>query len=160
MSSDALREKLGRVVDEAAVSPRDYGRRGYLLEVRTTAAQIVSVAEVARKEDLFLEFVTAADFTDGLQVIYNFNSFGKMSRLVVRLQLSKGQAVPSISSIYNAALWHEREVFDLFGIEFEGHPDLRRLLLPEDADFHPLLKEFGKVHSYKSTEEIYGYPDA
>ncbi|MGB6930801.1 MAG: NADH-quinone oxidoreductase subunit C, partial [Syntrophobacteria bacterium] len=58
--------------------------------------------------------------------------------------------------IYDAALWYEREVFELFGIRFDNHPDLRRLLLPEDADFYPLLKDYGKVHAFRSTEEIYG----
>jgi NADH-quinone oxidoreductase subunit C len=78
----------------------------------------------------------------------------------VRVQLSRDESLPTISGLYDAALWYEREVFDLFGIHFDNHPDLRRLLLPEDADFHPLLKEFGKVHAFRSTEEIYGDPDA
>jgi NADH-quinone oxidoreductase subunit C len=45
--------------------------------------------------------------------------------------------------VYPGADWYEREVYDLFGIKFAGHPNLKRLLLPEDADFHPLLKDFG-----------------
>lgn len=49
--------------------------------------------------------------------------------------------VPSVSGIYPGARWHERECFDLFGIDFEGHPDLRRILLPEDWVGHPLLKD-------------------
>jgi NADH-quinone oxidoreductase subunit C len=76
----------------------------------------------------------------------------------VRVPLEGGESVPTISGAYDAALWYEREVFDLFGIRFDGHPDLRRLLLPEDADFHPLRKGFGKVHAFRSAQEVYGDP--
>ena len=73
----------------------------------------------------------------------------------MRVQLTRGESLPSISKVYDAALWYEREAFDLFGIRFNDHPDLRRILLPDDADFHPLLKDYGKVHAFRSTEEIY-----
>lgn len=52
---------------------------------------------------------------------------------------------PSLAGSYPAANWLEREVFDMFGLRFAGHPQLERLLLPEDADFHPLLKDFGRI---------------
>jgi NADH-quinone oxidoreductase subunit C len=117
---------------------------------------VEAVAGAAREADFFLESITAVDFTDESQVIYHFNSFVTPSRVQVRVQLAKGESLPTISASYNAALWHEREVFDLFGIRFDNHPDLRRILLPEDADFHPLLKEFGKVNAFRSREEIYG----
>jgi NADH-quinone oxidoreductase subunit C len=110
----------------------------------------------AREADCFLESITGVDFTNGPQIIYQFNSCTSISRVLVRVQLSRGESVVSIGSIYDAALWYEREVFELFGIRFDNHPDLRRLLLPEDADFYPLLKDYGKVHAFRSTEEIYG----
>ncbi|MBK6847105.1 MAG: NADH-quinone oxidoreductase subunit C [Proteobacteria bacterium] len=52
---------------------------------------------------------------------------------------------PSLVASFPAADWLEREVFDMFGVRFAGHPQLKRLLLPEDADFHPLLKDFGRM---------------
>jgi NADH-quinone oxidoreductase subunit C len=160
MSFDDFREGLGEVVDPGAVRPSDHGRRGYSLEVTAKRDQVEPIARVAREADLFLEAITAVDFADAFQVIYLYNAFGAGSRVQVRVAVSKGESLPTVSTVYDAALWHEREVFDLFGIPFDNHPDLRRLLLPEDADFHPLRKDFGKVHGVRSTDEIYGEPTA
>ena len=156
MSLEDLKEELSKVVEAAAISPRDYDKDGCLLEIRATIDQVESVAKAARQADLFLESITAADFTNGPQVIYQYNSFVTISRVLVRVPIARGDSLPTISSVYDAALWYEREVFDLFGIRFDNHPDLRRILLPEDADFHPLLKDYGKVHAFRSTEDIYG----
>jgi NADH:ubiquinone oxidoreductase subunit C len=60
----------------------------------------------------------------------------------VHVKVPLDQEAPTISHIYPGANWYEREAYDLFGIRFAGHPDLRRILLPFDADFHPLLKKF------------------
>jgi NADH-quinone oxidoreductase subunit C len=155
MSLEDLKEELSKVVEPSAILPKDYEKNGCRLEIRVRADQIEVVAQTARAADFFLESITAADFSNGPQVIYHFNYYGEISRTQVRVQLSRGESLPSISNQYDAALWYEREVFELFGIRFENHPDLRRLLLPEDADFHPLLKDYGKVHACRSTEEIY-----
>ncbi len=156
MSLEDLKEELSKVVEPAAISPRDHDKNGCLLEVRATVDQVESVAKAARQADLFLESITAMDFTNGPQVIYHYNSFVTLSRVLVRIPVARGDSVPTISNVYDAALWYEREVFDLFGIRFDNHPDLRRILLPEDADFHPLLKDYGKVHAFRSREDIYG----
>lgn len=156
MSFEDLKEELSKVVEPGKVVPRDYEKDGYLLEIQARADQVEAVAKAAREADCFLESITAADFTDGPQIIYQFNSCTSISRVLVRVQLSRGESVVSIGSIYDAALWYEREVFELFGIPFDNHPDLRRLLLPEDADFYPLLKDYGTVYACRTTEEIYG----
>jgi len=156
MSFEDLKEELAKVVEPGKMVPRDYEEDGYLLEIQARADQVEPVAKAAREADCFLESITGADFTDGPQIIYQFNSCTSISRVLVRVQLSRDESVVSIGSIYDAALWYEREVFELFGIRFDNHPDLRRLLLPEDADFYPLLKDYGTVHACRTTEEIYG----
>ena len=156
MSLEDLKEKLSKVVKPGDMVPRNYEKNGCSLEIKARADQVEAVAKVAREADFFLESITAVDFTNGPQLIYQFNSCTSISRVLVRVQLSRGESVVSIGSIYDAALWYEREVFELFAIRFDNHPDLRRLLLPEDADFYPLLKDYGKVHAFRSTEEIYG----
>jgi NADH-quinone oxidoreductase subunit C len=160
MSLDDFTEELAKAVDPAAVHPRDYGKKGYSLEVTARPDQVERIARAAREAGLFLEAISGVDFTDGFQVVYFFNAYGAGSRVQVRVKIKKDESLPTVSTVYDAALWHEREVFDLFGIAFANHPDLRRLLLPEDADFHPLRKDFGKVHAVRSTDEIYGDPTA
>jgi NADH-quinone oxidoreductase subunit C len=156
MSLDVFKEELKRQIPElAAVRPRDYALSGRHLEIQAERDQVVAIARTARKVGLFLEAITAIDFTEGPQVIYLFNSCDAPARVQVRVQLRPKESLTTISSVYDAALWHEREVFDLFGIRFDNHPDPRRLLLPEDADFHPLRKDFGKVHAFRSVKEIY-----
>jgi NADH-quinone oxidoreductase subunit C len=133
---------------------------GRHLEIQAGREQVGAIARAARQAGLFLEAITALDFTSGPQVIYFFNSYEAPSRVQVRVQMQPGESLATISSLYDAALWYEREVFDLFGVRFDHHPDLRRLLLPEDADFHPLRKDFGKVHAFRNAKEIYGESSA
>ena len=63
-------------------------------------------------------------------------------RLRVRVHGGPTPEAPSVTSIWPTADWHEREIFDLFGVRFEGHPDLRRILLPEELDGYPLRKDY------------------
>lgn len=80
---------------------------------------------------------------DDLEAVYDFNRYDEFCRVVIRVRTPRNNPViPTISHIYQAAHWHERETHDFFGIKFAGHPYLVPLLLPEDADFHPLLKDF------------------
>lgn len=161
MSLDTFREELQRQIPElVAVRLLDHAVSGRHMEIQAGREQIEVIARTARKVGLFLEAITALDFTGGPQVIYFFNSYEAPSRVLVRVQMKPGESLATISSVYNAALWYEREVFDLFGVRFDDHPDLRRLLLPEDADYYPLRKDFGKVHAFRSTKEIYGEPAA
>ena len=159
MSFESFREELRRQIPKlAAVRPLDHAVSGRHLEIQADGDQVEAIARAARKSGLFLEAITALDFTEGPQVVYFFNSYDAPSRVQIRVQMKSGESLATISSVYDAALWYEREVFDLFGIRFDNHPDLRRLLLPEDADFHPLRKDFGKVRAFRNAKEIYGEP--
>jgi NADH-quinone oxidoreductase subunit C len=126
----------------AKVAPGDYAKTGYHLEVAATPEQMPQVAQAMLDTDCFLESMTAVDLKESFTLVYHFANFFELCRTVVHASLAKGAEPPTISQVYPGADWYEREVFDLFGIKFAGHPNLKRLLLPEDADFHPLLKEF------------------
>ncbi len=76
-------------------------------------------------------------------ILYQLNSLSRNVRLRVKVMLSEHDPrIPSAVPVYRNANWLEREIYDLFGIVFEGHPDLRRLLLPVDFQGHPLRKEY------------------
>jgi NADH-quinone oxidoreductase subunit C len=90
----------------------------------------------------FLEDVTCTDLLEGFQLIYHFDHWDEPGRITLKLFTSHDSPkAPSITGVYAGALWHERECFDLFGIRFEGHPDLKPLLLPDDLTLRPLVKE-------------------
>ena len=94
--------------------------------------------------------VAKAGFEPHLEVVYHFSSFTHNHRFTLKLTMPRwrdnieGQLpeVPSIADLYPTADWHERETFDLLGVRFTGHPDLRRILMAEDWDGHPLRKDY------------------
>ncbi len=95
---------------------------------------------------IYLSQIFGADrftSTERFEVIYNLFSLRNQLRLFVKVWLEeKDPALPTATDIWRAANWHEREVYDMFGIRFTGHPDLRRMYMPEDFEYYPLRKEF------------------
>jgi NADH-quinone oxidoreductase subunit C len=76
------------------------------------------------------------------EVIYLLTSLGSKERMVVKVRLNDGERLPSVVDIFASAEWLEREAFDMFGIRFDNHPDMRRILMVEDFDGYPLRKDF------------------
>jgi NADH-quinone oxidoreductase subunit C len=76
-------------------------------------------------------------------IVYILYSFGKNTRVRVKTQIAEGASVPSAVPVWETANWLEREVFDMFGIRFEGHPDLKRILMPDGWKGYPLRKDYG-----------------
>jgi NADH-quinone oxidoreductase subunit C len=123
----------------------DYAAKGYHCEATVAPDQVVSVAEQLDKEGLALDTITGVDWiAEGqMEVVYDYFHPAKALRVVVRTRIPRDNPeVPTIYKVFPGANWHERETHDFFGIRFLGHPNLTPFLLPEDADFHPLRKDY------------------
>ena len=123
--------------------------------------QLVAVCQFLRDDDrLFFDLlacVTAIDngpTADTMEVVYNLTSIPYGHDLMLNVSVPRSPAggklpvVPSLASLWRTADWHEREAFDLVGIYFEGHPDLRRILLPADWVGHPLRRDYEEETQY------------
>ncbi len=93
---------------------------------------------------LYMSFSTAVDWKDqGLEVLARVENLDANFSVTMKTRLPAGETCcPSLFAVWRGADWMERECYDMFGIRFEGHPDLRRILLPQDWEGHPLLKSY------------------
>ena len=116
--------------------------------VELTPERLVDVCRWLRDDpstrfDMLVD-VTAVHWPDRprtFEVVYHLYSYPRNDRLRIKVPLPAGRAVPSLTGLWKSADWNERETYDMFGIEFQGHPDLRRILMPDDYTDFPLLKE-------------------
>jgi len=91
----------------------------------------------------FLTNVTAADYRQHFEVVYDVSIVGTADMIHIRTVIDRQKPVaPSMVPIWGGAIWQEREVYDLFGITFTDHPDLRRILLDDEWEGHPLRKDY------------------
>jgi NADH-quinone oxidoreductase subunit C len=125
----------------------DYAAKGYHVEATVAPDQVVPVAEQLDKEGLSLDTITGVDWmAEGqMEVVYDYFHPAKALRVVVRTRIPRDNPeIATIHKVFPGANWHERETHDFFGIRFLGHPNLTPFLLPEDADYHPLRKDFAQ----------------
>lgn len=111
------------------------------------AERLREIARYSRDEENFdlLSDLTAVDWPKRekrFDVVLNLYSFPKNERLRIKAQLGENEPVASVETVWPVANWLEREVYDMFGIVFEGHSNLKRLLLPEDWQGYPLRKDY------------------
>ena len=121
-----------------------------MVSVTVYKAELVdAIAEAKRAGFEMLSDVFGTDYLSypGHQgkrftVSYNLYSVTHNERLFIRVNLDDGETLPTITGLWRGSSFMEREVYDMFGVEFEGHPDLRKLITPEDLDGHPHRKDF------------------
>ena len=138
----ALQEKFPQAIQEVSFHAGETTvllRKESLLEVCRFLKE-----EPALRMD-FLSNLCGVDFPDREQrfeVVYHLFSVSRRMRVNLKVRAAEGEKVPSVTGVWRTANWHEREAFDLLGISFEGHPDLRRILLVDEWQGHPLRKEY------------------
>jgi len=133
-----LRERFGGVIGESSLDREQ-------AIVMVDAERLLEVGRYLLDEEKFnlLEDLTAVDWYERrprFDVLLNLYSFEKNER--VRIKTSIDSTCPSVSGLWGVANWLERECFDMFGLRFEGHPDLKRILLPDEWNGYPLRKDY------------------
>lgn len=138
---EALRERFGEVVGEVT---------SYAGETTVFVAKgsITDVCRFLRDEvgfDYLSDMVAIDRFSeeDRFEIAYNLVSIRARKRLRLKVRVDEADpVVPTVTGVWPAAGWHEREAWDMMGVRFDGHPDHRRVYMPEDFEYHPLRKEF------------------
>ena len=158
MDASAIIAVLSPLVSGAALEP---GRSVDFATLYVPADRLVETCRVLRDNDA-LRFttiieITAADYfprQPRFEVVYHLLSIPRRQRLRVKVRAGEGDAIPTVQGVWKDAGWPEREVWDMFGIVFDGHPDLRRLLMPEDWEGHPGRKDYPvQIHKTAQTYE-------
>jgi NADH-quinone oxidoreductase subunit C len=124
-------------------------------DLKVESQSIVDVCRYLR-DDPESQFEVLSDLTaldlpkeNNLQVVYHLYSYSKRHQIVLKVDLPReAPSVSTMEGVWKVANWFEREVFDLFGINFEGHSDQRRIMLPEDWVGHPLRKDYVEQEEY------------
>jgi len=123
----------------------DCALKGYHLDATITPEKVAAAAAQLDRAGLSLDTITGVDWlAEGkMEVVYDYFHPLTGLRVAVRARVPReNPEIPTIASVFPGANWHERETHDFFGIEFIGHPNLSPFLLPEDATYHPLRKDF------------------
>lgn len=120
------------------------------LSITFTKENIIDVCDFLKSDDdlkfHLLEDITAIDWakrSDRFTVVYIIYSLHLNKRIILRVGVDEKEcSVDTVSSVWASAEWYERETYDMYGITFNNHPDLRRMYMPEEFEFHPLRKDF------------------
>jgi NADH-quinone oxidoreductase subunit C len=152
-------ERIADKIKDAVGDAVDVGEGDRIPFLRVEPGAVARVARFLRDDGElafdFLMYVAAVDYPgeDKLTLVYHYFSYQNQQSLMLKADVARqGGRVRSIAHVYAAADWLEREVYDLFGVTFDGHPNLKRLLTPEGFEGHPLLKDF-------SNEDYVPFPD-
>jgi NADH-quinone oxidoreductase subunit C len=136
-----LKERFGDQITQFS----SYLGQNFLISKPTATIPILEFLKLEADFDYLVD-LTAVDYPkrpERFEVVYILYSFARNERMRIKTSVADGAKPASAVPVYATANWLEREVFDMFGIQFNGHPDMRRILLPEEWEGFPLRKEYG-----------------
>lgn len=134
-----LRQHFGDQIAECST----YAGQNFLIAKPDAAVSIIEFLKLESDFDYLVD-ITAVDYPqrpERFELVYVLYSFPRNERMRIKTRFADGYKPATAVNVHLVANWLEREVFDMFGIEFAGHPDMRRILLPEDWEGHPLRKD-------------------
>ncbi|MGA8213868.1 MAG: NADH-quinone oxidoreductase subunit C [Candidatus Sulfotelmatobacter sp.] len=129
----------------SGIDPLTYAGQNYMVVDRSLIPEILQVLRNEEQFDYCVD-ITAVHHPareKQFDVVWVLYSFARNERIRVKTQILDGASLPSSVPVWAGANWLEREVFDMFGIKFDGHPDMKRILLPDGWKGHPLRKDYG-----------------
>jgi NADH-quinone oxidoreductase subunit C len=152
---DALKARFGEAILEAKLE-------GVLDPYIKVAPDRIRDVALFLRDDEKLQFdslmlLSGMDYTKGkFGVVYHLDSMKWNHKIVLKLEMMLDNLhCQSVESVWKGANWHEREAYDMFGIIFDGHPDLRRILMPDDWEGHPLRKDYQVPEFYNGMKVPY-----
>ena len=148
-----FRQRYGSGVQEAST----YVGQPYIVVDSSIARDVLLTMRDEEKFDYCVD-VTCVHYPQRAKqfdVVWILYSFPHNQRVRIKTMVAEGESAPSVQDIWTTANWLEREAFDMFGVKFDGHPDLRRILLPEDWTGYPLRKDYGIIQQDQKWVQIH-----
>lgn len=149
---DKFKRQYGSGIREAST----YLGQKYIIVDASILSEILQLLRDDEQFDYCVD-VTAVHYPNRekqFDVIWILYSFAQNERIRVKAMIADGESVPTSVNLWPTANWLEREVYDMFGIRFDGHPDLKRILLPDGWKGHPLRKDYGIIQQDKEWVQI------
>ena len=140
----------------SGIEPLTYLGQNYMVVDRSLIPELLQVLRNDEQFDYCVD-VTAVHYPKRekqFDVVWVLYSFPRNERIRVKTQIADGETLPTSVPIWTTANWLEREVFDMFGIKFDGHPDMKRILLPDGWKGHPLRKDYGIIQQDQEWVQI------
>ena len=160
MTSEDIYTKLKEEFGDSILSFEEVVLDSFILIVPEAIADIARY--LAEEDELAFDSLMCLSGVDlgvkeeNLEIVYHLFSMTHRHTVVLKTILPKEDLhIPSVEDIWKTANWHEREAYDLYGITFEGHSDLRRILMPEDWEGHPLRKDYKDPEFYRGMRVPY-----
>ncbi len=159
MTAQEINDRIQNTFADSVLEFNDTVLQPYL---KINPAKFYEVCQYLRdNEDMdfnFLNSVSGVDYGEDLGVVYHLYSMTRKHKIVLKVILPReNPQVSSIADLWRTADWHEREVYDLFGVVFLNHPNLRRILLPDDWEGYPLRKDYVQPETYNGIPVL--HPD-